>query len=1344
LLPAPVGVPGEIYIAGVGLARGYLSQAALTAEKFIPDPFNPEPGHRFYRTGDLGRYSSDGVIEYLGREDDQVKIRGFRIELGEIETALTGHAAVREAVVLAREDRPGVKRLAAYVIVDHEDALSVEEFTRFVEKKLPGYMVPATIVMRTELPLTVSGKVDRAALLSLSANEQAFPMGSEIFIAPRTNTERILAEIWAKVLGLERVSVRDNFFALGGDSILSLQIIARAGRSGLRLTPRQIFENQTIAALAAVIDESAIEMGRRGDGATGRQGDKVTGRSNDDDVIAPSPRRPVAPSSSSDELVEDGYALSPIQEGLLFHSVYAQQPEMYVGQLALEIRGKLNVDAFERAWREMARRHAVLRTLFVWDRGERPIQVVLNNVTVPFEREDWRALSESEQTDRLDSLLESDRRRGFILSQAPLMRLTLIRVAEEDYWFIWSHHHLILDGWSVPIVLKEVIEFYRAFCQGESLSLEPSRPFREYVAWLAQQDLSQAEAYWRKALEGFAAPTPLVGDRLVEKSLAQMDEGESYGQQQISLSCETTDRLRTFARRNQLTLNTLIQGGWALLLGQYSREDDVVFGVTLSGRSTGPSGKESMVGMFINTLPMRIQIQPDAPVVAWLKQIQRRQLELTQYEYSPLSQVQAWSDIPRGAPLFESILVFENYPVDGRLLGQNEWLNVSVLRSWDQTNYPITVAGVIADDSLSLQIGYERRRFDEPTVTRMLGHLMSLLESVADDPEANLSSLPSLTDEEKRQLSVDGEANRGVFNSKASPTQSRGFVPPRTRTESILANIWAEVLGLERVGIGDNFFALGGDSILSLQIVARANNAGLPLTPRHIFEHRTIAELAAVVGETSLSRAEQGSVSGPVPLTPVQCWFFEQEMVERHHYNQAVMLEAKCPLDPDLLRQSFRHLLSHHDALRLRFTQTQSGWDQFNALESVADEANDFFSLGWDRLKSVRGPHRDGQTGVCPTEQIASIQAGLNLERGPLVRAALLRGADEQPDRLLIAIHHLAVDAVSWRILLEDLQTAYQQLSRREKVELPPKTTSFKRWAEALREYVERERQELEREAAYWLSPSRREVERIPVDASGENLEGDARSLAVSLSEERTRALFREAQAAYRTEVSDLLLAALAEAFREWTGELRLLVDLEGHGREEVVGEVNVARTVGWFTTIYPVLLEAPAERDAGSAIKSVKEQLRGIPNKGINYGVLRYLVGKKGEMEEMPQAEVSFNYLGRLEQGMGEGEMLKLTTETCGRVRGERNERRYLLDVEASVIEGRLRVEWEYNERLHRAETIERLAGLYLVALERLIDHCLGEDAGGFTPSDFPDAELSQTDLDDLIAILNDEPEKY
>ncbi len=236
------------------------------------------------------------------------------------------------------------------------------------------------------------------------------------------------------------------------------------------------------------------------------------------------------------------------------------------------------------------------------------------------------------------------------------------------------------------------------------------------------------------------------------------------------------------------------------------------------------------------------------------------------------------------------------------------------------------------------------------------------------------------------------------------------------------------------------------------------------------------------------------------------------------------------------------------------------------------------------------------------------------------------------------------------------------------------------------------------------------------------------------MSEERTRALFREAQAAYRTEVSDLLLAALCEAFREWTGERRLLIDLEGHGREESIGDVNVARTVGWFTTIYPVLLEAPAERDAGSAIKSVKEQLRGIPNKGINYGVLRYLCGKKVEMEEAPQAEVSFNYLGRLEQGLNEGELFKLTTDACGRVRGERNERRYLLDVEASVTGARLRMEWEYNERIHRPEMIERLAGSYIEALERLISHCLSEEAGGFTPSDFPLVRLEQKQIDEIL----------
>ena len=327
-----------------------------------------------------------------------------------------------------------------------------------------------------------------------------------------------------------------------------------------------------------------------------------------------------------------------------------------------------------------------------------------------------------------------------------------------------------------------------------------------------------------------------------------------------------------------------------------------------------------------------------------------------------------------------------------------------------------------------------------------------------------LDELPSLPSGK-----IDKEALPGL--AIVSTEADHGYIPPvapQTEAEKILVEIWSRALGLERVGVTDNFFALGGDSILSLQIVAQADRAGLPLTPKQIFQYQTIAELAAVAGETSPSRAEQGSVSGPVPLTPIQCWFFEQKMVERHHYNQAVMLEAKCQLDADLLRQSFRHLLSHHDALRLRFTQTQSGWDQFNAPESGADEANDFFSL------AAGSP-----------ERIASVQAGLNLDRGPLVRAALLRGADDQPDRLLIAIHHLAVDAVSWLILLEDLQTAYRQLSRREQVELPPKTTSFKRWAEALREYVERERQELEREAAYWLSTSRREVGRIPVEREG-------------------------------------------------------------------------------------------------------------------------------------------------------------------------------------------------------------------------------------------------------------------
>src|SRR5919199_263585 len=449
--------------------------------------------------------------------------------------------------------------------------------------------------------------------------------------------------------------------------------------------------------------------------------------------------------------VEGIYSLSPIQQGLLFHTLYASDSGVYFVQLSCTFNGDLHISAFERAWQQVVERHSVLRTAFIWQGLDEALQVVRQHVRLPWEQHDWRRLSPVEQQEQLEVFLHADRERGFDLSQAPLMRLTLIQMDENVYQFIWSHHHLLLDGWSLSLVLKEVFAFYEVSRQGQDLHLQRSRPYQSYIAWLQQQDLARAEVFWRQMLQGFSTPTPLGVDRVLG-SLSS--EGESYDEQQIQLSVGATRALQSFARQHQLTLNTLVQGAWALLLSRYSGQEDVVFGATTSGRPADLAGVESMVGLFINTLPMRVSVSPQADLLSWLQQLQSQQIKLRQYEYSPLLQVQGWSDVPKGLPLFESIVVFENYPIDASLQEQGGSLEIRNVRGVDQTNYPLTVAAVPGAE-LSLELSYDCHRFDAATITRMLGHFQTLLEGIIVAPQQRLVDLPMLTQPERQQLLVE-------------------------------------------------------------------------------------------------------------------------------------------------------------------------------------------------------------------------------------------------------------------------------------------------------------------------------------------------------------------------------------------------------------------------------------------------------------------------------------------------------------------------------------------------------------------------------------------------------------
>lgn len=454
--------------------------------------------------------------------------------------------------------------------------------------------------------------------------------------------------------------------------------------------------------------------------------------------------------------IEDSYPLSPVQQGMLFHSLDAPHSGVYLQQLICAFHEDLDVLAFKRAWQRVVERHPILRTSFRLRGIDEPLQEVHRAVPLRLEEQDWRDLSAGQQETQLDAYLHADRRRGFDLTEAPPKRLALFRVTDTDYRFVWSSHHAVLDGRSRFLLLKELFAFYEAFCKGQDLQLRQPRPYRDYIDWLGQQDFSKAESFWRRMLSGFAAPTSFGVDRVYP---TKSDVEEGYGKQGIRLSKALTSALQSLAQQNQLTLNTLFEGAWTLLLNRYSGEEDIVFGTTRAIRRSALGADDTVVGLFLNTLPTRIQVSPEKLLLTWLKEVRAQWIATRSYEHTPLVRVQGCSDVPPGKPLFESILIFEKYALNSVLRAQGESWRNREFRLIGSTNYPLTILGYL-DLELLLEIAYDRRRFDDGTIARMLGHIKTLLEGMVANPEQRLSDLPLLTEAEQHQLIYEWNQTR--------------------------------------------------------------------------------------------------------------------------------------------------------------------------------------------------------------------------------------------------------------------------------------------------------------------------------------------------------------------------------------------------------------------------------------------------------------------------------------------------------------------------------------------------------------------------------------------------------
>ncbi len=1227
LQPAPVGVNGELFISGHGLARGYLNQPDLTADRFIPNPFSSSPGSRMYRSGDIARLLPDSNLLFLGRADHQVKIRGFRIELAEVEAAIRLHHLVSDCVVVSSSSSgtdSTSNRLVAYVVSDIPAHLLSSSLREWLKLKLPDFMLPSLFISIPGLPLTSNGKLDRKALPPADSSGSASQPG---FQAARTPVEQQLVSIWSDVLGVASPGINDNFFDLGGDSILAVQVISRARAAGLHLSTSLLFQNQTIASLALVVDSRSLvlaqqselsgplpltpiqlwflllhpdsphhynqslllesslpldplllrqalallcrhhdalrlrfhfhldawhqsiipfddellldsfstfdladlpdhllsshisnladrlqaslnisqgpifrlalfktgsqrpdrllwiihhlgvdavswrilledlescygqlsggdevsfspkttsykewaeallrysqsgqlsrqlpywqgvqeadfdrlgvsdegtdnclsseaslslsldqprtarllkqvpkvfateinevlllalaeAMNRRagisrlkvdleghgreeideqvdvtrtvgwftsiypvvievkqgdsleqkvrrvkrtlrevpdkgigygvirylGAGAEGegqamreaanqwkaseaevsfnylgqvdqaaasfrllRAGRESKGRERSeagsrkylievnsgvvggelevnwsysrnkhsreevegmareyisalsdfiDYALATKQAEEARPLSSitnldqssiarmiaADPRIEDIYPLSFAQQGIAFQSLRSGHPEMYFNQISCTLRGPLDVSAYRQAWEQTINRHAVLRTAILWKGLDTEMQAVHSQVGLDWHQEDWTDLSAQQQLLRLDAFLLHHRSRGFDLSSPPLLRFALLRLHSHSFHFVWSWHHLLVDGWSIPLLLNDVFSFYNALCSGSPLALPHVRPYRDYIAWLRSQELSLAEAFWRQTLRGFLRPTRLLIDEQPAQALATSSH-HSAQEYRSSLSSHQTAGLLRVAQQIKVTLNTIAQGAWAIALSRFSREQDVVFGAVVAGRPVEMEGVEQMVGMFVNTLPVRVKVEGAQKVDEWLRQLQRQQVEARQYEYSPLVKVQGWSEMDRGVPLFDTIMAFENYPVDALKKDFSNGLEIEDVRTLTATNYPIAIT-VVPGSKLVLRVAYYENRFQSEAIRNLVEQFKKVLDLLASEGAATLNRLMELLDESDKQDSILKEMELRQARQDRFARMGRGRETAREITSS--------------------------------------------------------------------------------------------------------------------------------------------------------------------------------------------------------------------------------------------------------------------------------------------------------------------------------------------------------------------------------------------------------------------------------------------------------------------------------------------------------------------------------------------------------------------------------
>jgi amino acid adenylation domain-containing protein len=716
----PLGVPGEICVAGVGVGEGYWQKPDKTAAAFVGCPFPDVCAGSMYRTGDLGRWLSDGSIEFLGRIDQQVKVRGFRVEPGEIEAAMTRNPAVRDAAVVLVEDSAGYNRLVGYFVARKEDSVTADQLRLYLKERLAEHMVPSALVPLSALPLTPLGKVDRKALASTDASER---IDTASYVAPTTEIEQAVAAAWCHVLKQKRVGVNDNFFEIGGDSILTIHVIAELKKVGFTLSPKQLFLHPTVAELAAQLAAGVTA------GAT------LAPRSVDE---APSQEKLRQVREQLQRTVPDlqeVYPLAATQSGIYYQAILAPASSgAYLEQIEFDLTGDLEPDVFRAAWQHVVDTTPVLRTAVVRRSVPQPVQVVLRRATLMVDVQDWRlSLAEHQHGAALASLALEERKRGFDLASPPLTRVSLIRLSERRWHVLWTYHHVILDGWSEPLVLRAVFSAYDAIARGGQPPSEAAGRFGDFVAWSETLDLSRAQHFWRELLRGFVTPVAIKDSSPAIDPPSKMEI--THGWREITLSENETSRLEEAARRARITLSTVVHGSWGLLLHRRTGSEDILFGSVASGRQCDVANSESIRGVLVVTQPLRSRLVTDVTASAWLRLLQLQMAEMREFEHTPLALIQQWCEVPPAKrPLFDTLVVMANYTGSDLAHCRPGDMQLEDLSYTTQPLFALTLF-VVPGKRLSLRLVYDKRKYAPQTVDSLIEEYRQLLIGLAESPD---------------------------------------------------------------------------------------------------------------------------------------------------------------------------------------------------------------------------------------------------------------------------------------------------------------------------------------------------------------------------------------------------------------------------------------------------------------------------------------------------------------------------------------------------------------------------------------------------------------------------------